>query len=75
MATKTVSLDEEAYERLKSMKKNKGESFSDVIKEITKERSLLDIAGIWKDKELEKKVGKTREETEKEMDKVAREIK
>lgn len=75
MATKTVSLDEEAYERLKSMKKNKGESFSDVIKEITKERSLLDIAGIWKDRELEEKVEKTREETEKEMDKVAREIK
>lgn len=31
MATKTISITEEAYERLKALKKNKKTSFSDVI--------------------------------------------
>ncbi|MGD0079036.1 MAG: antitoxin VapB family protein [Methanoregula sp.] len=31
MATKTISITEEAYERLKSLKKNDKVSFSDVI--------------------------------------------
>jgi predicted CopG family antitoxin len=31
MATKTISITEEAYERLKALKKNEKMSFSDVI--------------------------------------------
>ena len=31
MATKTISITEEAYERLKALKKNEKTSFSDVI--------------------------------------------
>jgi len=45
MSTKTISLDEEAYERLKAHKRE-GESFSDVIKRILDGRSWTEVAGI-----------------------------
>jgi predicted CopG family antitoxin len=45
MATKTISLDEEAYERLKARKKE-GESFSETVKRLAGERSWNEITGI-----------------------------
>ncbi|MFW6436083.1 MAG: antitoxin VapB family protein [Halococcoides sp.] len=45
MATKTISLDEEAYERLEARKKA-GESFSDTVKRLAGERSWTEVAGI-----------------------------
>lgn len=48
MGTKTIRLDDEAYERLKNQK-SEGESFSDVVKRLAGERSLLDLAGILSD--------------------------
>ena len=50
MGSKTISLDEEAYKRLKK-EKNGNESFSDVVKRLTrpvKQKSLLSFAGIWR---------------------------
>jgi len=50
MGSKTISLDDEAYLRLKQEKKD-NESFSDVVKRITrpiKHKSLLEFAGVWK---------------------------
>jgi predicted CopG family antitoxin len=52
MGTKTIRLDDEAYERLAS-RKREGESFSDVVKRVAGERSLLEIAGILSDEEAE----------------------
>lgn len=52
MGTKTIRLDDEAYERLAS-RKREDESFSDTVKRIAGERSLLEIAGILSDEEAE----------------------
>ncbi|WP_409348433.1 antitoxin VapB family protein [Natronorarus salvus] len=41
-----MRLDDEAYEKLAS-RKREGESFSDVVKRIAGERSLTEVAGIW----------------------------
>lgn len=46
MTAKTISLDEEAYERLKA-EKREGESFSDVVVRLTGGRSWEEVAGIW----------------------------
>ena len=53
MATKTISITEEAYERLMA-KKQTGESFSEVINKITNKVNLLDFAGILSREEAEK---------------------
>lgn len=45
MGTKTISLDDEAYEQLKA-RKQPGESFSDVVKRLAGERSWSSVAGI-----------------------------
>lgn len=45
MSTKTISLEEKAYERLKRLKR-KDESFTDLVNRLTKKKSLLELSGI-----------------------------
>lgn len=52
MGTKTVSLDEEAYEHLKARKRD-DESFSQVVKRLAGERSWQEVAGILADEEAD----------------------
>jgi len=50
MATKTISITEEAYNRLTS-KKSGNESFSEVIYKITNKTNLVNFAGLLNKKE------------------------
>lgn len=72
MGTKTIRLDEEAYDRLES-RKREGESFSDVVKRLAGERSLKEVAGIWADDvdDVRAAIEEQRAEREDELDRIA----
>ncbi len=76
MATKCITVTNEAYERLAHLKKQK-ESFSDVINRITNKRSLFDIVGLLSSKaadELENNIKDLNKRMRKELDKTAKEL-
>ncbi len=55
MATKTISIMEDAY-RLMAMEKRPKESFSDLVRRKFGKKDLMEFAGVWKDlsdKEIE----------------------
>jgi len=45
LATKNIAISEEAYQRLKALKRP-GESFTEVIERVTRSRGILDLAGV-----------------------------
>lgn len=67
MATKSITITEEAYERLKAHKRE-GESFTDVVNRLAATNTdPLDAAGNWPG------LGETLEEDRKELDRDLRE--
>ncbi len=76
MATKTLTITEDAYERL-AMMKEETESFSDIINRITGKVSLLSVAGLLTEKEadeLEKKITKLRSRSRQRLERVRKEL-
>lgn len=76
MATKTITITNEAYERLSAFKESK-ESFSDVIKKITGKYSLLDLVGVLTSEEaneLEKYKKEMTKRLREQLDKVASDL-
>ena len=74
MATKSITITVEAYERL-AANKAPSESFSDVINKLTRKRSLMELAGILSEKEaadLKKNVESTRKRLNREIEKRTR---
>lgn len=64
MATKTISLSEDAYERLRAAKRE-GESFSDVVRRLTHGVRLTDYFGVLSEStanELEARIAESRRE-------------
>jgi len=61
MSTKTVSLKESAYEKLKNLKRE-NESFSDVVERISQSQSLEDLEGSYPE------IGEVKEQIEEERD-------
>ena len=53
MATKTISITEEAYERLR-MQKGRNDSVTDVINRITGKRAIMEFAGILSNEDADK---------------------
>jgi len=71
MGTKTITITNEAYEKL-VINKETNESFSDVINKITGKHSIFDLIGILskaKADELEKCVLENRKKMRKDFDK------
>ena len=76
MATKTISITEDAYERLAALK-NENESFSEVIGRITLKPKLSDFHGVLS--KLEKSIKELRKEHskshEKRVERIRKELK
>ena len=73
MATKTISIMEDAY-RILLGRKMKGESFSEVIRrELSRRRNVLEFSGVWKDmgdkeiNKMKKNLSKLRKDSTKEL--------
>ncbi len=74
MATKTITITERAYEKLK-LRKKENESFSDVINRVMPYTDWKDFIGIFSEAsalKLERSIKKMRKESEKEVAKITR---
>ena len=62
MGTKTITITEDAYKRLK-VEKMEGESFSELITRLTDKsrKDLMEFAGAWKDFDVEEIIKEGRE--------------
>lgn len=74
MGTKTITVTEEAYERLRAMKRD-DESFTDVLLRVTGgEKDVMKGFGSWEDPGLREAVGDAREEFNEDFENVSKEV-
>ncbi len=76
MATKTLTITEEAYERL-AQYKSEQESFTDVIIKHFPKHSLSELIGIWPHEEVEKlraHIQERRKASRERMNRIARRL-
>ena len=74
MATKTLTITEDAYERLAALKEG-NDSFSDVIVKNFPKHSLLELAGILTHQQadtLRKNIAESRKRSNERMDRLAK---
>ena len=77
MATKSITITSEAYEKLVSFKES-NESFSDVVNKLTKRKSIMKLAGLLSKEEvknLKKHIYETRKQADIHMNEVAKKLK
>ena len=77
MPTRTISITDEAYQRLKNLKE-KNDSFTDVINKVTGKRSIMELAGILSEDEgnkLERHIKDMRARSRKKMERIIDELK
>ena len=77
MATKSITITDDAYERLVSFKEP-NESFSDVVKKLTKRNSILKLAGLLSTEEATSMKGhiyKIRKKADLRMNEIAKKLK
>jgi predicted CopG family antitoxin len=77
MATKTISLKESAYERLKALKEE-NESFSDVVERITSGTDISEFYGVLSEEtaeELEENIKEKRERSRESREERIEEVK
>ena len=76
MATKTISIGEDAYDLL-ATQKHEYESFTDVIKRLAGQRSLLELAGILTNEEaniITRHIKETNEKIKKRVYKISEDM-
>jgi len=76
MGTKNIAISDEAYQRLRSLKKP-GESFTELIERMTQQKGILDLAGVLTPKEgrsMKEIIGRMREQNSNRMLRVAERI-
>jgi predicted CopG family antitoxin len=76
MGTRNIAISEEAYERLKYLKKP-GESFTELIERMTRRRSVADLAGLLtrsEGPEVKKRVSELRKASSRRLSEVEAEM-
>jgi predicted CopG family antitoxin len=69
LGTKNIAISDEAYQRLKALKKP-GESFTELIERMTRSRGILELSGILSNQEtsrVSQVVRETRRESSKRL--------